>query len=248
MGRGDSLSIDSVKVDSVLLEDQLKELLKKNPGSEKNYVIYRYLGRIREQQGRNKEALEYYTIAINLNGRDAESILDRAALNYRLGNESKALMDYTDALELTPGNMEALLMRAHIYSGMRDFKSARRDYETMLEIDPLNEEAYIGLILLNDRDGRPREALEQINSLIAVYPSHAVLYAIRGGMEHNRKQYERAEADLTKAIEMEPQNVDFYISRALLYREMRKKKLAQQDTRKALRLGASPADLGLLLK
>ena len=118
----------------------------------------------------------------------------------------------------------------------------------MLKVDPLHENAYIGLILLNDRDGRPREAMEQINGLIAVYPHHALLYAIRGGMEQRRKQYEQALSDLSRAIEMEPKNADFYVSRATLYLEMRKKKLARLDTQMAVRLGADPKEMASLLK
>ena len=131
---------------------------------------------------------------------------------------------------------------------MHDNKKARADYDFIIKMDPLNEKAYIGLVLLNDRDGRPREAMEQINGLILVYPNHATLYAIRGGMEQKRKQYELALADLNRAVEMEPTNADFYVSRATLHLEMRKKKLARQDTQLAVKYGADPKEMASLLK
>ncbi len=240
----ESLSIDSLS----RAESLFRQAMHLVPTHHGNYLLFRYIGQIQERQGRRQEALESYSTGLNLSPRCTELMLDRAALQYRMGNDQRALMDYTDALEIQPQCMEALLMRAHIYSGMRDYKSARRDYDAMLAIDPLNEEAYIGLILLNDRDGRPQEAMEQINALIAVYPSHGVLYAIRGGIEHRRKLYERALADLTKAITLEPRNPDFYVSRATLYLDMNKWKLARQDTQMAVSLGADPKEMASILK
>ena len=90
--------------------------------------------------------------------------------------------------------------------------------------------------------------MEQINGLIAVYPRHAVLYAIRGGMEQQRKQYEQALADLSHAIELEPTNADFYVSRATLYLDMRKRKLARQDTQMAVKYGADPKEMAAVIK
>lgn len=240
----DALSEDSLSQ----AENYFRTAMQQEPTHHGNHVLFRYLGRIKERQGHDQEALNLYTSGLNLSPKDMELRLDRAALLYRMGNQARAASDYSDVLDYQPENMEALQMRAHIYAGMHDYKRARADYETILTIEPLNERAYIGLILVNDRSGRPREAMEQINSLIAVYPNHAVLYAIRGGMEQNRRLYEQALADLTHALEMEPENVDFYVSRATLFLEMKKKKLARRDVQMALKYGADPIEMASLLK
>lgn len=242
-------AFDALAKDSLTQAEGLfRQAMQENPSHRSNYILFRYLGRIKEQQGRDEEALENYTSGLNLNTQDTDLRLDRAALLYRMGNEARALSDYTDVLDIEPENIEALQMRAHIYALRRDNKRARQDYEAILRREPLNEKAYIGLILLNDNDNRPREAMEQINSLIAVYPKHAVLYAIRGGMEQRRRQYELAQRDLTQAIEIEPTNPDFYVSRATLFLEMRKKKLARLDTQMAIKYGADPKEMASLLK
>ena len=240
----DALAQDSLSQAETLLRQAMQD----SPSHKSNYLLFRYLGQICERQGREGDALENYTAALNLNAQNTELRLDRAALLYNMGNEARALSDYNDVLDIEPENMEALLMRAHIYANQRDNKRARQDYDAILRMDPLNERAYIGLILLNDNDNRPREAMEQINSLIAVYPKHAILYAIRGGMEQRRRQYELANRDLTQAIEMEPENADFYVSRATLYLEMGKKKQARLDTQMAVKYGADPKEMAALLK
>ena len=243
------MGFDALADDSLIVaEKHFRAAMQLEPSHRSNYLLFRYIGQIQERQEWYKEALESYTSGLNLNPKSLELRLDRAALYYRMGNEGRALNDYSDVLDEQPENMEARLMRAHIYSAMHDYKQARADYDFIIKLDPLNEKAYIGLILLNDRDGRPREAMEQMNGLLLVYPNHATLYAIRGGMEQKRKQYELALADMNRAIEMEPKNADFYVSRATLYLEMRKKKLARQDTQLAVKYGADPKEMASLLK
>ena len=242
-------AFDALGQDSLArAETLLRQAMQDSPSHKSNYLLFRYLGQIGERQGRDQQALEYYTSGLNLNTQNVELRLDRAALLYRMGNESRALSDYNDVLDIEPENMEALQMRAHIYANQHDNKRARQDYETILRREPLNEQANIGLILLNDNDKRPNEAMEQINSLIAVYPQHAILYAIRGGMEQRRRQYELALRDLTRAIEMEPTNADFYVSRATLHIDMGRKKLARLDTQMAVKYGADPKEMASLLK
>ena len=67
-------------------------------------------------------------------------------------------------------------------------------------------------------------------------------------MAQQRKQYETALLDMNKAIELEPRNADFYVCRATLYLDMRKKKLARQDAQMAVRLGADAKEMASMLK
>ena len=239
-----ALTIDSL----TRAETLFRSALERWPSHASNHLIYGHIAKIKERQQLPQEALENYNQALNLNPQHVELRLDRAALLYRLGLSSRALSDYSEVLNQEPDNLEALQMRAHIYASLPDAKKARADYEAILRTDPLHERAWLGLILLNDRNGRPREAMEQMNGLIAAYPNHALLYAIRGGMEQQRKQYEQALRDLNRAIEMEPKNADFYVSRATLHLDMKRRKLARSDTQMAVKLGADPKEMASLMK
>ena len=57
-----------------------------------------------------------------------------------------------------------------------------------------------------------------------------------------------AKHDFEQAIELEPANPETYIARGSYYLELKKKKLARTDFRKALELGASQEDVASLLK
>jgi tetratricopeptide (TPR) repeat protein len=85
--------------------------------------------------------------------------------------------------------------------------------------------------------------MEIINRAIELYPEHAAGYALRAGMELNRRQFEHAEADYTKAITLEPENATYRLARAHLYTQMKRKKQAREDVREAARLGATAEEV-----
>ena len=142
-----------------------------------------------------------------------------------------------------PDQAEALLMRAYIRQRQRLLKDARIDYEHLLRLQPAHEQALLGLALLNDDDRRPQEAMETINRAIDLYPTHAAGYALRAGMEFDRKLYEQAEMDYGMAIQLEPQNRSYRLARAYFYTQTKRKRLAREDVREAARLGASAAEV-----
>jgi Tfp pilus assembly protein PilF len=89
--------------------------------------------------------------------------------------------------------------------------------------------------------------MEHIDVLLRYWPDDAAVHAVRGGMYHKRREYERALKDMNRAIELEPDNADFYVSRALLYRDFKKRELATEDFRKAIELGASAEECASML-
>ena len=52
---------------------------------------------------------------------------------------------------------------------------------------------------------------------------------------------------LNMVLELEPDNPECYLSRASLYLAMKKRKLAQQDCKTAIGLGASPEQVASIL-
>lgn len=237
-------ALEAIAADSTVEAEKLfRQAMKAEPAQRSNAMIYYQIARLQEHRGKPKKALESYTMGLNVAPHVLPLRLARARLYMEMGNEDKALVDYSDVLDWKTDNQEALFMRAYIYTGKRLYKKARADYEALIKLNPAHEEARIGLVLLNEKDNRPREAMDQINAMVAAAPDHAVLYAIRAGLEQTRKLYEAAEADFTKAIELDPNNIDYLLNRAAFYIETQREKEARADLDKALELGANPNDV-----
>lgn len=121
--------------------------------------------------------------------------MKKAAWNIELEQWRYAQEEYDFVLKCDERNIAALFYRAYVNERQGRYKFARLDYETLLRIVPGHFEAMLGLALLNQKDNRPTEALNQINILVAQHPNNAVAYAARGGIELERKMYTPAEYD-----------------------------------------------------
>ena len=236
-------AMNAMKQDSLkLAEEWLLNALEADAAKTSNAILYHYLGQIQEKQGRDKEALNSYGMGLNIQPTSQRILFSRASLLLRLENHAGALDDYNKILEESPNHIESLLFRAYIYTVQHAYRLARADYENLLKIDPAHRNARLGLILLNDKDGRPQEAMNQMNLLISLFPQDAELYIVRAGMEEKRLQYELAELDYNKAIELQPTTPEHYIARGSFYESIKKRKSAKADFRKA---GALSSGSGL---
>lgn len=130
--------------------------------------------------------------------------MKKAAWNIELEQWRYAQEEYDFVLRCDEKNIAALFYRAYVNERQGRYKFARLDYENLLRIVPGHFEAMLGLALLNQKDNRPTEAFNQINTLVAQHPNNAVAYAARGGIEIERKMYTPAEYDFTRAIELDP--------------------------------------------
>lgn len=238
----------AMQKDSLQKADSLiHEAIHIRPADMGNAVLYQYLGEIRMRQKRTDEALEAFNIGLQMLPSSQSILLDRASLYIYRNENERALHDLDDCLTLNPDEKQALFYRAYIYTTQHLNHKARLDYERLLRLEPENREARVGLALLNAADARPQEAMDQIDVVIRYWPEDATGYAVRGGFYQKRRDYERALKDMNKALEFEPGNPDFYISRAMLYKEFNKVKLCRDDMRRAVQLGADPQDCAQML-
>ena len=169
--------------------------------------------------------------------------LRKASWNIQLEQWQYARDEYDYVLQRNSNNVAALFYRAFVNEKQRRYGFARLDYEHLLYLVPGNFEASLGLALLNDKDCKYSDAMNQINMLVSQHPDSAVAYAARGGMEVERKMYIPAEFDYSKAIELDPRNTDYYLSRANVRLLLKRKDSAREDLDAMVSLGIPRANL-----
>lgn len=169
--------------------------------------------------------------------------LKKAAWNLQLEQWEYARAEYDYVLKMDKDNVAALYYRAFANEKLGRLKFARLDYQALLTIVPGNFEAQLGLALLNQKDKHYREALDMLNALCDRHPGRSEAFAARGGVEVERKMYDLAIYDFTQAIEMEPDNTDYRLSRVDAYIKQGKKADARRELDILVTMGISKPSL-----
>lgn len=224
-------------------EKLFREALKLEPANPRNSMLFSNIGMLQYKMKKYEEALESYTLALNIAPYAVPILLNRAAVFMETGQADRAYVDYCQVFDLDKTNKEALLMRAYICMARRDYPTARMDYDRLLREDPANYTARLGLINLNQKEQKYKAALEIANKMLTEYPEDAVLYLTRAGIEQDMEHPDLALVDLEEAIRLQPDSPEGYIIRGELYLSQRKKALAKADFEKAVSLGTPVSEL-----
>lgn len=241
--------MDAVEKDSLsLAENCFKEALRLEPANLKNALVFSNLGTVQRRIGKNKEAIESYTLAINRTPYSVTMLLNRASLYLEMNLLEKAYVDYCNVIDLDAKNKEALQFRAYIYTKRRQYQEARLDYRTLLEEEPGNLTARIGMAMISQKEKRYMEALEAFNRLVVDYPRDASLLKARAELEMEMNSLEAALLDLEQAAKLASGDADIYIMCGDIYMLQGKKREAYVAFEKAIELGVPRPELQERLK
>ena len=195
-----------------LAEKYIEQALKMEPANPHNALLFSNLGTIQRRQHRYEQALDSYTLALNIAPRAIPALMNRAALYLELGKDDLARIDYSLVLDIESDNQEALLMRAYIYMRQRNYNFAKSDYERLLKLAPQSYNGRLGLATLEQKEGKYEAALSILNAMIAekggeatrlTTQQYAVLYVARAGVEQDMKHVDLAMMDLEEAIKLD---------------------------------------------
>ena len=231
-------AMDAVEKDSLYQAEQLfKEALRLEPSNMRNALLFSNLGTIQRRMGKNDDAVESYSLALNLTPYSVTMLLNRASLYLEMDYLDKAYVDYCNVIDLDDKNQEALRFRAYIYMRRRQYQDARNDFQRLLEAIPGEKTARIGMAMANQKLNRHRESLEEFNRLIVDYPKDASLLKARAELEIVMNSLEMALLDLEHAAKLDPNDADIYIMCGEIYLAQGKKREAYAVFEKAIELG-----------
>ena len=190
-----------------------------------------------------RDSLKAATERLSFHPDSIDLRLTKAGWNMQLEEWQNAKVEYDIVLRHEPTNIAALYYRAYCNDRLGRYNFARLDYQNVLTLVPGNFEARLGLALLNEKDQHFTEALDGINQLVSAHPDSAVAWAARAGIENERGMNELAEYDYGKALQLDPDNKDYLLSRADLRIKLRRFTDAQRDLDKLVALGTPRAAL-----
>lgn len=242
-------AMSAVEKDSLYQAETLfKEALKKEPANLRNALLFSNLGTIQRRMGKNKEALESYSLALNLTPYSKTMLLNRASLYLEMDYLDKAYVDYCNVIDLDAKNQEALQFRAYIYMRRREYQEAKNDYQRLLEVVPGDKTARIGMAMVNQKLQRYRESLEDFNRLIVDYPKDVSLLKARAELEVEMNTLELALLDLESAVKLAPNDAEIFVMCGDIYMAQGRKREAYRAFEKAIELGIPRPELQERLK
>lgn len=242
-------AMDAIEKDSLYqAEGYLKKALQLEPANMRNALLFSNLGTVQRRMGKNKEALESYSLALNLTPYSITMLLNRASLYLEMDYLDKAYVDYCNVIDLDAKNTEALQFRAYIYMRRRQYQEAKNDYQSLLETLPDDKTARIGIAMVNQKMQRYREALEEFNRLIVDYPKDVSLLKARAELEVDMNTLDLALLDLENAVRMAPNDAELYVMCGEIYLAQGRKREAYVAFEKAVELGIPRPQLQNQLK
>lgn len=134
---------------------------------------WRALGNDRLREEKYQEAVDCYTKAINLDGRNPVYFCNRAAAHTHLNNHQAAVNDSKRAIEIEPTYSKAYGRLGLAYTSLKKFGEAKNAYLKALELEPENE-TYRRNFELNEEflqsgpavDGPPGMNMDSLTSML----------------------------------------------------------------------------------
>ena len=242
-------AMDAVEKDSLYQAEKLfEQALQLEPANMRNALLFSNLGTVQRRMGKNREAVESYTLALNLTPYSVTMLLNRASLYLEMDYLDKAYVDYCNVIDLDAKNTEALGFRAYIYMRRRQYLDAKADYQRLLESMPDDKTARIGMAMVNQKLQRYQESMDGFNRLVVDYPDDASLLMARAELEVEMGSLEMALLDLENAAKFAPDDADIYVMCGEIYLAQGRKREAYVAFEKAIELGVPRPQLQELLK
>lgn len=202
--------------------------------SNQDPLVYRYLGKINEKQGKFLPAIEYYTKSAKINPQDKEIWLrlGMSQLNAKMIEES--ITSFEKANKVCPMNTDVYTGWGMALMRLKKYKLARDKFLTAIKINKYNYTAILLSAVMEVRLCDYDSAEMKLAFLTKVAPNESSTYEY-ANLKLLKENYKEAEMYATKSININPQMLPAYFVLGDIYSI--KKDLAK--TEKTFRIAIS---------
>jgi tetratricopeptide (TPR) repeat protein len=205
-------------------------------------TLYNNRGNAFRKMKKYKEAINDHTQAIALNSKNTDSHWDRALSYDKNGDYQLAIDDYTTAMfynQEDVGDLATLYRdRANMKIKLKQYKEAINDFNTSMKLNPQDGDTYWDRARAYSRNGDYQLSANDYTAAMPFFKNDkinlAILYNNRADNEISMHQSDKAIADITTAIALNPQRGYLYRTRAVFHTENGECKAAIDDFTKAM--------------
>ena len=169
------------------------------------------------RKGENDLAINDFNTAIKLQPEFAEAYNNRGNVYDDKDDFEKAIADFNTAIALKPDFVEAYVNRGVAYGKRDRFDEAISNFIDAIKINEYHAEAYYNLGNVYLLTGAFEKAIVNYDMSLELDPDDAMSYCHRGLAQLNRREWDRAKADLTAAKD---KGIDIIVAFHNLYRDI----------------------------
>ena len=207
-----------------------------------NPYLYILRGSVYQSIGEADRAIIDYSDAIRMAPRQTYPLINRAIVLYsKKDNNDGAIADLTAALRLNSKEISAWVNRGIVYRKKNDFTRAMPDFDEAIKLlppnlDPVRTKYFTdaATTALGKQDLEKREVASNNTSLLAAFA-----HLQRGMALYDLSEYDKAIADFSEAIRLNPKNAAPWVNRGWAYLRKENFKEAIADFSEAIK--AAPA-------
>jgi tetratricopeptide (TPR) repeat protein len=185
---------------------------------------------------RYREARDDYSILIRLQENRPEHVFGRGKMNILLKDYDAALSDFQRTTRRIPKNEAAYYYCGVIHLGRRQYDQALTALDQAISIKPEFSKPYLARAQLRLWEGRPNEALEDVNRGLANLPpdKKADVLNDRADVYRALGKFGEAAADYRDAIKADPRGIDSSVGLALVLEKLGQPEQARECYKRLL--------------
>ncbi len=134
----------------------------------------------------------------------SDSLFLEGKIKYLTGDYTQAIKDFSAVLQFNPRHTESRLLKATAEYNLKMFDAAATDFGKLVEQDSKNFIAWNMLACSEDKQNKIKEATKHFKKSIALNPAYIEAYLNRGLMERRLKQSDKAIADFSAMLTIQP--------------------------------------------
>ncbi|RLD51189.1 MAG: hypothetical protein DRI94_06690 [Bacteroidetes bacterium] len=186
---------------------------------------YNQLGKEKIKSGNYDKALEYFSKAISVKNDYVNAYCNRGNCYSDLGEKEKAIKDYNKAIAINPDFVPAYYNRGTYYFNKGDADNAIKDFTKVINLKAENNFLVLSYIeRAKSFYGKKmfENVFSDLESALEIDSDNAKIYGMIGALKGNLGLYEEALSAFSKAVDLEPENIKYYIERIKVNRYLKK--------------------------
>ncbi len=225
---------------------EFQEVIDSDADNRDKAIALTYMGMIADDQGKYKEAIEFYRRALTYS-KDNPEILKNLAIAYRNSNNtSEAIENVKKSLELDENNIDARILLGNLYFASADYNRAIEEYRKALEAGPENATVMYNLGSALIKTGDEFAGIEYfkkaaVKDRIGEVAHRA--YSRLGVHFTERRVFDLAEKYLKQAVALRPADPVNRYNLGIAYLRQDKNDLAVKELTEAEKLSGKDGEL-----